>query len=113
VNPESRSLQHLLQEARQHVDPDVLAAIDLEDEDEVARLRETVARSQSETAQFKFGYQIEVIIPNYISHFSPSFAKSVSGCSSSSSHHPWSALLRRNLKSLFEQTIFFCNVRRD
>ena len=53
-------LQRLLEDARQHVDPEVLAAVDLDDPVQVDELRALVDRLQAETAEFDFTYSIDV-----------------------------------------------------
>ena len=54
------SAEHLLEEAARHLDEAELAKYDLEKEADVARLRALVERLQAETAEFTFGYQIQV-----------------------------------------------------
>ena len=54
------SVEHLLEEAARHLDEAELAKFDLEKEADVARLRALVERLQAETAEFTFGYQIQV-----------------------------------------------------
>ena len=53
-------VEHLLEEAARHLDEAELAKYDLEKEADVARLRALVERLQAETAEFTFGYQIQV-----------------------------------------------------
>ena len=48
------------EEAARHLDPADLAKFDLEKEADVERLRALVARLQAETAEFAFGYSIQV-----------------------------------------------------
>ena len=54
------STEHLLEEAARHLDEGELAEYDLDKEADVARLRATIARLQAETAEFAFGYSIQV-----------------------------------------------------
>ena len=53
-------VEHLLEEAARHLDEAELAKYDLEKEADVARLMALVERLQAETAEFTFGYQIQV-----------------------------------------------------
>ena len=54
------SVDHLLEEAARHLDAGELAEYDLDKEADVARLRALIARLQAETAEFAFGYSIQV-----------------------------------------------------
>ena len=54
------SVEHLLEEAARHLDEGELDKYDLDKEADVARLRATIARLQAETAEFAFGYSIQV-----------------------------------------------------
>ena len=56
----SMNAEHLLEEAARHLDEGELAEYDLDKEADVARLRATIARLQAETAEFAFGYSIQV-----------------------------------------------------